>query len=111
MAGLFALACTYHGGWGAQHVEAYLDEFIFRFNRRHSNARGLLFYRLLQNAVAMPKMNYEGIILLRKAEAGKRRGVARKRPYSTSAIANQPAPRGSKHRMRPASVRASSAKP
>jgi transposase-like protein len=102
---------THHGGWGAQHVEAYLDEFVFRFNRRQSNARGLLFYRLLQNAVAMPKMNYEGIILLQKAQAGKRRGVARKRPYSPSAITNQPAPRNSKRRTRPASVRASSAKP
>jgi hypothetical protein len=27
---------------GAQHVEAYLDAFVFRFNRRQSNARGLL---------------------------------------------------------------------
>ena len=28
----------------------YLDEFTFRFNRRTSRARGLLFYRLLQQA-------------------------------------------------------------
>jgi len=37
--------------------EAYLDEFVFRFNRRQSNARGLLFYRLLQNAVVLKKTN------------------------------------------------------
>jgi transposase-like protein len=84
---------THHGGWGAQHVEVYLDEFIFRFNRRQSNARGLLFYRLLQNAVAMRKINYEGLILLRKAQTGKRRGVARTRRYGASAITNTPAPR------------------
>ncbi len=30
----------------------YLDEFTFRFNRRKSRARGLLFYRLMQQAVA-----------------------------------------------------------
>ena len=29
----------------------YLDEFTFRFNRRNSRARGMLFYRLLQQAV------------------------------------------------------------
>ncbi len=32
-------------------LEYYLDEFTFRFNRRKSNARGLLFYRLMQQAV------------------------------------------------------------
>lgn len=47
----------------------------------------------------MRKINYEGLILLRKAQTGKRRGVARTRPYSTSAITNTPAPRRSeKHR-------------
>ena len=33
-----------------QHLPYYLDEFTFRFNRRTSRARGLLFYRLLQQA-------------------------------------------------------------
>lgn len=32
-------------------LEYYLDEFTFRFNRRKSKARGLLFYRLMQQAV------------------------------------------------------------
>jgi len=35
------------------HLDYYLDEFTFRFNRRTSGSRGLLFYRLLQQAVAM----------------------------------------------------------
>ncbi len=35
-----------------KHLEYYLDEFTFRFNRRTSTSRGLLFYRLLQQAVA-----------------------------------------------------------
>jgi hypothetical protein len=30
-----------------------LEEFCFRFNRRHSRARGLLFYRLLQSAAGV----------------------------------------------------------
>jgi len=29
-------------------LDFYLDEFAFRFNRRHSRSRGLLFYRLLE---------------------------------------------------------------
>ena len=34
-----------------KHLPYYLDEFAFRFNRRTSTARGMLFYRLLQQAV------------------------------------------------------------
>ena len=33
------------------HLAYYLDEFTFRFNRRRSKARGMLFYRLLEAAV------------------------------------------------------------
>jgi transposase-like protein len=65
---------THHGGIGAQHVEAYLDEFIFRFNRRQSNARGLLFYRLLENTVVVKKLDYDTIVWSRRGQAGKRRG-------------------------------------
>jgi hypothetical protein len=34
-----------------EHLDYYLDEFTFRFNRRTSGSRGLLFYRLLDQAV------------------------------------------------------------
>ena len=34
------------------HLDYYLDEFTFRFNRRTSKARGLLFYRLMEQAIA-----------------------------------------------------------
>lgn len=46
------LAGTMHHGYAHSHLDYYLDEFTFRFNRRNSNKRGLLFYRLLQQAVA-----------------------------------------------------------
>src|SRR5271165_141365 len=39
---------TLQGGVQQQHLDYYLDEFTFRFNRRRSNARGLLFHRLAQ---------------------------------------------------------------
>lgn len=43
---------TLHYRVSDKHLEYYLDEYAFRFNRRNSTARGLLFYRLLQQAVA-----------------------------------------------------------
>jgi len=43
---------THHGSVQPEHLDAYLDEFVFRFNRRTSNSPGMLFYRLLQQAVA-----------------------------------------------------------
>jgi transposase-like protein len=42
---------THQGAVRAQQLDYYLDEFTFRFNRRGSNHRGLLFYRLLEQAV------------------------------------------------------------
>lgn len=49
---------TYHGSIRDPHIGYYLDEFTFRFNRRTSKARGLLFYRLLQQAVQMDAVPY-----------------------------------------------------
>lgn len=43
---------THQGAIGKDRLQSYLDEFVFRFNRRTSRSRGLLFYRLLQQAVA-----------------------------------------------------------
>jgi transposase-like protein len=38
---------TFQGAVRGQHLDAYLDEFVFKFNRRSSRSRGLLFYRLV----------------------------------------------------------------
>ncbi len=43
---------THQGAISHAQLDYYLDEFTFRFNRRHSRHRGLLFYRLLEGAVA-----------------------------------------------------------
>ena len=45
---------THQGAVRPSHLDYYLDEFTFRFNRRSSGSRGMLFYRLLQQAVALP---------------------------------------------------------
>jgi len=53
---------TLQGGVQHQHLDDDLDEFTFRFNRRRSNTRGLLFYRLAQQAVADATAPYRSII-------------------------------------------------
>lgn len=45
------LTGTLHYAAGSEHLDYYLDEFAFRFNRRKSAKRGLMFYRLLQQGV------------------------------------------------------------
>lgn len=42
---------TYQGRIDKQSLQSYLDEFVFRFNRRTSESRGLLFQRMLEAAV------------------------------------------------------------
>ena len=51
-------------GWAVsrEHLDSYLDEFAFRFNRRTSQHRGKLFYRLVQQAVAVSPAPYDAII-------------------------------------------------
>lgn len=53
---------THHGGVTHEHLDYYLDEFTFRFNRRRSRSRGMLFYRLVQQAVAVEPVPYESLV-------------------------------------------------
>jgi transposase-like protein len=53
---------THQGAVRPAHLDYYLDEFTFRFNRRTSRSRGLLFYRLMQQAVALSPV--EGKVLV-----------------------------------------------
>ncbi len=49
---------THQGAVRRSHLDYYLDEFVFRFNRRTSQSRGKLFYRMIQQAVQIaPVMN------------------------------------------------------
>jgi transposase-like protein len=61
---------THQGAVEADHLAAYLDEFTFRFNRRGSRARGLLFYRL-QQAVQAPPVTYQSLVVNSKAKRTK----------------------------------------
>ena len=50
-------------------VNTYLDEFVFRFNRRTSASRGMLFYRLLQQAVVSEPVTYEDVVQKKSTSA------------------------------------------
>ena len=52
---------THQGSVNSHHLHYFLDEYTFRFNRRNSKARGMLFYRLLQQAVAIPTITYKDL--------------------------------------------------
>ena len=59
---------THQGAIGNEHLDYYLDEFTFRFNRRTSASRGKLFYRLIQHAMQMEPTTYQELI--RPQDAG-----------------------------------------
>jgi hypothetical protein len=52
---------THQGAVSHTQLDYYLDELTFRVNRRHSRHRGLLFYRLLEGAVAADPQPYKTI--------------------------------------------------
>ena len=52
---------THQGAVRAAHLDYYLDEYTFRFNRRTSRSRGKLFYRLVQQAVAIDPVTGQDI--------------------------------------------------
>jgi len=53
---------THQNYVGIENLQYYLDEYTFRYNRRTSNSRGLLFYRLIEQAVIHNPINYSQII-------------------------------------------------
>jgi transposase-like protein len=53
---------THQGAISHKHLDYYLDEFTFRFNRRRSKSRGKLFFRLAQQAVSVDPVTYYGIV-------------------------------------------------
>lgn len=55
------LLSTHQGSVDPAHLPAYLNEFVFRFNRRDSRRRGLLFLRALEMAVAHGPVRYRDL--------------------------------------------------
>jgi len=53
---------THQGAIRARHLDYYLDEYTFRYNRRRSRARGMLFYRLLQQSAQVDPVPYKSLV-------------------------------------------------
>jgi transposase-like protein len=90
---------THQGSVENAHLASYLDEFVFRFNRRRSRSRGMLFYRLLELAVVHAPVRYQDIIITRRPRAvppapPKTRGNP---PSMDRPQANRPWRRGERH--------------
>jgi transposase-like protein len=73
---------THQGSINPAHLDAYLAEFTFRFNRRTSRNRGLLFYRLMCNAVIAGPLTYKALVKNPKAK--------KVRPVPPSGVRNKP---------------------
>ncbi len=52
----------HQGAVSGKHLDYYFDEYTFRFNRRTSRSRGMLFYRLMQQAVSTAAVPYREIV-------------------------------------------------
>ena len=57
---------THQGSVEEAHLPAYLNEFAFRFNRRNSRSRGMLFYRVMELAAGHEPIRYADILASRK---------------------------------------------
>ena len=53
---------THQGAVSEKHIQSYLDEYVFRFNRRKSAKRGMLFYRLLECSMLVPPTTYSEFV-------------------------------------------------
>ena len=62
---------THQGAVSHKHLDYYLDEFTFRFNRRRSKSRGQLFFRLAQQALTVDPVSRYRVVhpKLGKAES------------------------------------------
>ncbi len=60
---------THQGSADDAHLQSYLDEFVFRFNRRRSRSCGLVFYRVLELSIAHEPVRYRDLIVDPKPKA------------------------------------------
>ncbi len=80
---------THQGAVDDAHLASYLNEFVFRFNRRHSRSRGLVFYRVLELAAAHDPVRYRDLI----ANPGRRSSQPRPAPKTRGRPASLDRPR------------------
>lgn len=59
---------THQGRVDDGHPQSYLNEFAFRFNRRGSRSRGMVFYRVLELAVGHQPVRYRDLVVNPKSK-------------------------------------------
>ena len=57
---------THQGSVDDAHLPGYMNEFVFRFNRRSSRSRGMVFYRVLELAVDHDPVRYKDLIVTKQ---------------------------------------------
>ena len=60
---------THQGSVDDAHLASYLNEFVFRFNRRRSRSRGMVLYRVLALAVGHDPVRYQDLIASQRPRA------------------------------------------
>jgi transposase-like protein len=60
---------THQGAVDSAHLTSYLNEFVFRFNRRRSRSRGMVFYRVLGLAIAHEPVRYKDLVAAQRPRA------------------------------------------
>ena len=53
---------TFQGRFEPKHLQSYLDEYVFRFNRRRSKSVGKKFMRIVQQVIASIEIRREQVI-------------------------------------------------
>ena len=57
---------THQGSVDEAHLPAYLNEFAFRFNRRRSRSRGMVFYRVMELAAGHEPVRFQDLLASKK---------------------------------------------
>jgi len=81
---------THQGAVEADHLQAYLNEFAFRFNRRRSEFRGLLFRRLLEQALQVEPVSYRSLVVNPAPKLTKPQPPRRHRTHPSSIAGTSP---------------------
>jgi transposase-like protein len=73
---------THQGSVDEAHLPAYLNEFAFRFNRRRSRSRGMVFYRVMELAAGHQPVRYRDLLATSRPRPGQAPPGTRGKPRS-----------------------------
>jgi len=73
---------THQGSVDEAHLPAYLNEFVFRFNRRRSRSRGMVFYRVMELATGHTPVRYRDLLATSRPRTGQAPPGTRGKPPS-----------------------------